>query len=52
MSVSGFVTYTDRETWEGNIHPAQPLRQYRSEFVSDAKAVVVAVKGSVLDIDN
>jgi hypothetical protein len=38
-----FVTYTDSETWSGNIHPAQALRQYRSEFVSDAKAVVVGM---------
>lgn len=27
----------------GNLHPAQALRQYRSEFVSDAKAVVVGM---------
>ncbi len=43
LNVSGFITYTDSETWAGNIHPAQALRQYRSEFVGDAKAVVVAM---------
>jgi len=43
LNVSGFVTYTDSETWAGNIHPAQALRQYRSEFVRDAKAVVVGM---------
>jgi len=43
LSVSVFVTYTDSETWAGNIHPAQALRQYRSEFVGDAKAVVVGM---------
>jgi 60 kDa SS-A/Ro ribonucleoprotein len=43
VDVSGFVTYTDSETWAGNIHPAQALRQYRSEFVNDAKAVVVGM---------
>ncbi len=43
LSVSGFVTYTDSETWAGNIHPAQALRQYRNEFVGDAKAVVVGM---------
>jgi 60 kDa SS-A/Ro ribonucleoprotein len=43
LTVSGFVTYTDSETWAGNIHPAQALRQYRSEFVGDAKAVVVGM---------
>jgi 60 kDa SS-A/Ro ribonucleoprotein len=43
LSVSGFITYTDSETWAGNIHPAQALRQYRDEFVGDAKAVVVGM---------
>jgi len=43
LNVSGFVTYTDSETWAGNIHPAQALRQYRNEFVGDAKAVVVGM---------
>jgi 60 kDa SS-A/Ro ribonucleoprotein len=43
LSVSGFITYTDSETWAGNVHPAQALRQYRGEFVSDAKAVVVGM---------
>jgi 60 kDa SS-A/Ro ribonucleoprotein len=43
LDVSGFITYTDSETWTGNIHPAQALRQYRSEFVGDAKAVVVGM---------
>ncbi len=43
LDVSGFITYTDSETWAGNIHPAQALRQYRSEFISDAKAVVVGM---------
>ena len=43
LNVSGFVTYTDSETWAGNIHPAQALRQYRSELVGDAKAVVVGM---------
>jgi 60 kDa SS-A/Ro ribonucleoprotein len=43
LNVSGFITYTDSETWAGNIHPAQALRQYRSELVGDAKAVVVGM---------
>jgi len=43
LDVSGFITYTDSETWAGNIHPAQALRQYRSEFVGDSKAVVVGM---------
>ena len=43
LNVAGFVTYTDSETWAGNIHPSQALRQYRDEFVGDAKAVVVGM---------
>jgi 60 kDa SS-A/Ro ribonucleoprotein len=43
LRVSGFVTYTDSETWAGNIHPAQALRQYRDEFAGNAKAVVVGM---------
>jgi len=43
LNVSGFITYTDSETWAGHIHPAQALSQYRSEFVGDAKAVVVGM---------
>jgi 60 kDa SS-A/Ro ribonucleoprotein len=43
LNVSGFITYTDSETWAGDIHPAQALRQYRSAFVGDAKAVVVGM---------
>ena len=43
LNVSAFITYTDSETWAGNIHPAQALRQYRDEFVGDAKAVVVGM---------
>ena len=43
LNVSAFITYTDSETWAGNIHPAQALRQYRDEFVDDAKAVVVGM---------
>ena len=43
LNISGFITYTNSETWAGNIHPAQALREYRSEFVGDAKAVVVGM---------
>jgi 60 kDa SS-A/Ro ribonucleoprotein len=43
LNVAGFITYTDSETWAGNIHPAQALRNYRDEFIADAKAVVVGM---------
>src|SRR5262249_24372719 len=43
LQVSAFVTYTDSETWAGKMHPPQALRQYRNEFVGDAKSVVVGM---------
>lgn len=43
VNVSGFVIYTDNETWAGDIHPAQALRQYRQETGTDAKSAVVAM---------
>ena len=35
-----FVVYTDSETWHGNIHPVQALRQYRERTGIAAKLVV------------
>ncbi len=43
IPVDVFSVWTDSETWAGSIHPAQALRLYRDEFVSDAKAVVVGM---------
>ena len=43
LRVAGFVTYTDSETWAGSIHPSQALREYRADFVDEAKAVVVGM---------
>lgn len=41
--VDGFVIMTDNETWAGDIHPTQALKQYRDSFVPDAKLVVVGM---------
>lgn len=35
-----FVIYTDNETWAGNIHPTQALRQYREKTGINAKLIV------------
>src|SRR6185437_5798473 len=40
-AVDVFVVYTDNETWAGNIHPAQALREYRERMGIAAKLVVV-----------
>jgi len=42
-AVDTFVVYTDSETWAGEIHPAQALRQYRERMGIAAKLVVVAM---------
>jgi 60 kDa SS-A/Ro ribonucleoprotein len=38
-----FIVYTDNETWHGNIHPVQALRDYREKTGIDAKLIVVAM---------
>jgi 60 kDa SS-A/Ro ribonucleoprotein len=38
-----FVVYTDNETWAGDVHPAQALRQYREATGIAAKLVVVGM---------
>jgi 60 kDa SS-A/Ro ribonucleoprotein len=41
--VDAFVIYTDSETWWGDIHPAQALRDYRQASGIDARLVVVGM---------
>lgn len=41
--VDTFVIYTDSETWAGDIHPSQALRQYRKQINPDAKLIVVGM---------
>ena len=43
LSVDAFVVYTDSETWAGEIHPVQALRQYRERTGIAAKLVVVGL---------
>ncbi|MGH7630423.1 MAG: TROVE domain-containing protein [Gemmatimonadales bacterium] len=38
-----FVIYTDSETWAGQVHPAQALRQYRERMGIPAKLAVVGM---------
>jgi 60 kDa SS-A/Ro ribonucleoprotein len=38
--IDTFVLFTDSETWAGNIHPAQALRDYRRASGIDARLVV------------
>ena len=41
--IDTFVIYTDTETWAGDIHPAQALREYRHASGIDAQLVVVGM---------
>jgi 60 kDa SS-A/Ro ribonucleoprotein len=43
LAVDHFVIYTDSETWAGNVHPAQALRQYRERSGIAAKLTVVGM---------
>lgn len=42
-TIETFVIYTDNETWAGNIHPHQALRDYRRKTGIDAKLIVVGI---------
>jgi 60 kDa SS-A/Ro ribonucleoprotein len=41
--VDAFVIYTDSETWAGDLHPVQALRDYRQASGIDAQLVVVGM---------
>ena len=43
VKVDTFVVYTDNETWAGNVHPHQALRQYRDWSGLDARLAVVGL---------
>ena len=43
LEIDTFVIYTDSETWAGNVHPAQALRDYRRTSGIDARLVVVGM---------
>jgi 60 kDa SS-A/Ro ribonucleoprotein len=45
-----FVVYTDSETWAGQVHPAQALRQYRERMGLPAKLVVVGMASNGFSI--
>ena len=45
-----FVVYTDSETWAGDIHPVQALREYRERMRIPAKLVVVGMASNGFSI--
>ncbi len=48
--IDTFVIYTDSETWWGNIHPAQALRQYRERMGIPARLIVVGMVSNSFSI--
>lgn len=45
-----FVVYTDSETWAGQIHPVEALREYRERMGIAAKLVVVGMASNGFSI--
>jgi 60 kDa SS-A/Ro ribonucleoprotein len=43
IKADAFVIYTDSETWQGKLHPAQAIAEYRKATGIRAKLVVVAM---------
>jgi len=49
-AVDVFVVYTDNETWAGDIHPAQALREYRERMGIAARLIVVGMASNGFSI--
>lgn len=43
VPVDTFIVYTDNETWAGQVHPAEALKNYRQKMGIGAKLVVVGM---------
>lgn len=50
LEVDTFVIYTDNETWHGDVHPYQALREYRRSSGIDAQLVVVGMTSTEFTI--
>jgi 60 kDa SS-A/Ro ribonucleoprotein len=48
--VDAFCVYTDNETWAGDIHPMQALREYREKSGIDAKLIVCGMTATDFSI--
>jgi 60 kDa SS-A/Ro ribonucleoprotein len=43
LKIDTFIVYTDSETWAGQVHPVQALREYRQQTGIPAKLIVVGM---------
>lgn len=50
VQVDTFVVYTDNETWAGDVHPFQALRDYRQKMGRAAKLIVVGMTSTGFSI--
>lgn len=50
IPVDVFVIYTDNETWQGNIHASQALKEYRQKMGRNAKCIVVGMTANGFSI--
>lgn len=50
VEVDTFVVITDNETWAGNIHPFQALKDYRKKTGIDARLAVLGVASTEFSI--
>jgi 60 kDa SS-A/Ro ribonucleoprotein len=50
VPAEGFLTITDNESWAGDIHPFQALKQYREAMGRPARSVVMAMTSSGFSI--
>jgi 60 kDa SS-A/Ro ribonucleoprotein len=44
------IVYTDNESWAGQVHPHQALRQYRDKVGHDVKCIVVALAANQISV--
>lgn len=50
LKVDAFAVYTDNETYAGDIHPFQALKQYRAALNPEAKLIVVGLTATDVSI--
>jgi 60 kDa SS-A/Ro ribonucleoprotein len=50
LKVDAFITITDNETWAGDIHPSQALKEYRSKSGIDAKLITIGMTSTGFSI--
>lgn len=50
VEVDTFIVYTDNETWAGNVHPFQALKDYRQAMGRSARLIVVGMTATGFSI--